>query len=192
MVDLLGPLYLGRVLRVFQFLFTIITMGLALGIDLGFDHPHTTFIFAVTIMTYVWIIPMWFGGLIRWYPAHVIFVGEVLMLIFWLCAMAIALLDYASASCTVVSKVGDVTYTDNDSKCQIGKAMAGFATVVWVFFLVTLGLVVTFIVYPILSQVGLRALWTLVTANAFYPGGVFCGEVYVKTRPPYDDVIVDD
>ena len=189
-MDLLGPVYLGRVLRLCQFVFTIIAMGLALGIDLGLAHPHTTFVFAVTILTYVWIIPMWFATLIRYYPAHVIFVGEVLMLIFWLCAMAISLLDYASKSCTVVNTVGDATYTETDSKCEIGKALAGFATVVWVFFLVTLALVVTFIVYPILSQVGLPALWTLVTDNAFYPGGVFCGEVYVKTHPPID--VIDE
>lgn len=188
----MNPWVLGLLFRAFQLLMNVIIMGLAIGIDSKFNNPHSTYVFALTMMTFIWIIPLLFNNIIRWYPVHVVFLCETLMAILWLVGMAIALSDYARQDCVKYRQMKDGSvYSERDQSCYVGKAMCGFAVIQWVSFLVTLTLIIAFIIHPISSSIGFSKVFTQVKYNRFYPGGVFCGEVYVNTPSREDEELVE-
>ncbi|QLQ78652.1 hypothetical protein HG537_0A09000 [Torulaspora globosa] len=149
-----GPLLAARVVRIAQFVFTVVTLGLtARAKDYFTGEPTADYGVAVSVMSLVYLIvifctSLFLGG---YFMAGPILVCETLFLIFWLTAFVALAAEFGTGSC-------DSLYWGK-SACQAAQASIAMAAVCMVLFAVSLVLLVLYTVIPVVRTLGSDRLW---------------------------------
>lgn len=149
-----GTLLIARLLRIAQFVFTVITLGLtARAKDYFVGEPTADYGVAVSVMSLVYLIVIfatsWFVG--EAFMVGPILICESLFVIFWLTAFIALAAEYGRGSC-------DRFYW-GEEPCRAGQASIAMAAVCMVLFAATLVLLLLYTVRPVVRTQGSDHLW---------------------------------
>ncbi|QLL33697.1 hypothetical protein HG536_0F00210 [Torulaspora globosa] len=149
-----GPLLAARIVRIAQFVFTVIALGLtAKAKDYYTGESTADYGVAVSVMSLVYLIVIfftsWFLGL--YFMAGPVLICETLFLIFWLTAFVALAAEFGTGSCSALYW--------GKSACQAAQASIAMAAVCMVLYGLSLVLLVLYTVLPVVRTQGSDRLW---------------------------------
>lgn len=162
-----GPVLAARVVRIAEFVFVVVALGLtARAKDYFTGEPTADYGVAVSVMSLVYLMAVfftsWFVG--DYFMAGPMLVCETLFVIFWLTAFVALAAEFGTGSC-------DALYWGK-SACQAAQASIAMAGVCMVLFGVSLLLLVLYTVMPVVRTRGSDRLWDRALAmNASFDRG---------------------
>ncbi|KAK6464080.1 hypothetical protein DFJ63DRAFT_333672 [Scheffersomyces coipomensis] len=163
--------YVSTAIRVVEFLFAVISLGLSGAIIHQIDSSKGRIIYTLIIAMFsiVYLIPVAILDVLNLIPFTVVYILELIFFVFWLVAFALISNSFGDLSCTA----DGVTY----DFCQEGKALIAMTLILWLTFSTSLILTAIFSVIPLVQSTSVREVINL-PSNDFTWGGIF-----LKTEP---------
>lgn len=150
-----SSLILVRAVRIAQFVFTVITLGLTGHmVDYYWSNSIADYGVATSVLSLVYLISIffatWFAG--AFFMAGPLLLCEILLLILWFAAFIALAAEYGDGSC----RVGGYFYPRS---CRTGQAAIAMAAISMALYAFSLALLVINSVRPIINSYGSQYLW---------------------------------
>lgn len=162
-----GPVLAARVIRITEFVFTVIALGLTARAKSYFNgEPSADYGVAVAVMSFIYLVAVFFTSffLPDYYMAGPLLITESLFLIFWLTAFIALAAEFGRGSC-------DSLYWGREP-CRAGQAAIAMSAINMVLFGVSLLLLIVYAVRPLLRTHSGANLWTTAKmSNASFDRG---------------------
>lgn len=138
------------VIRGFQFLWTIISLGLAAGIlhDLEYNFERVTYTVVISVFTLIYLVMTLLPWTVRFFSPGPGVIAEAIMMVFWLASFAAITDTFAKMGCVYTLGFYE-RHTIKANWCYLGKALIAFTLFNWLMFLASLVLMVVFAVIPL-------------------------------------------